>query len=368
MCGRIRGAALVAATGWALLAPPAMAAKPVPSPSLVANPARVCADADQLGYLNFDLILRNPGSQSLKVSELRAVVMDSKGEAIERRLIWQQSLALLGPDREVPAKGEALIFNPLLLRSASPGRRIRFEVEFEGRQPGAAPLSLTIVPEDCSSPVRMVSPVTGRLLVYDGYDVYSHHRRTGYGGPEDAALGLFDNFQRFGLDLVVVDRDGRFFTGSGERTDQWLGWGKPVRSVAEGIVAEVHDGQPDNVVVGTVDRWTERDLAKNPMTSYGNFVLIDHGHGEFTLSAHLRNGSVKVRKGQRVRARATIGEIGNSGASGGVHLHFERRSGPGIAGIATLPLALHEVTSKTRRDAVPGMPLVADSGDIFIAE
>ena len=79
------------------------------------------ADAGDLAYLNFDLIIRNPGAQELKVSELRAVVLDAKGQMIERRLIWQQSLGLLAPDRTVPAKGEAMIFNPILLRSAAAG-------------------------------------------------------------------------------------------------------------------------------------------------------------------------------------------------------------------------------------------------------
>ena len=336
-------------------------------PTMAANPERVCADSGDLAYLNFDLIIRNPGAEPLKISELRAVVLDARGQMIERRLIWQQSLALLAPDRDVPAKGEALIFNPLLLRSGAAGTSVRLEVEFEGHKPGTAPLSLTVTPQDCTSPVAMISPIAGRLLVYDGYDVYSHHRRTGYGGSEDAALGLTDNFQRFGIDLVAIDGQGRFFTGDGQTTGQWLGWGRPVRSVAAGTVAAVHDGQPDNVVIGTVDRWTERDLAKNPMTSYGNYVLIDHGQGEFTLSAHLQNGSVKVRKGQQVAAGAPIGAIGNSGASGGVHLHFERRSGPGIAGIRTLPPTFQGVEALSRGLAQPSGALAPDSGDVFVA-
>jgi hypothetical protein len=328
--------------------------------SLAANPARVCADTRQNSYLNFDLILKNPSSEKLSIAELRAIVFDRAGTMVERRLIWQQSLALLGAERTVPASGEVRIFNPFLFRTARPGSRIRFEVDFVGVAPGAMPLSLIVVPEDCTNRKRLVSPIAGRLLVYDGYDVYSHHRRSGYAGTTD-------NFQRFELDLVVVDEKGKFFTGDGSRVDQWLGWGRPVRAPAAGVVAAVHDGQPDNVVIGTVDQWTDRDIAKNPMTSYGNYVLIDHGDGEFTLSGHLRNGSVAVKKGDRVTSRQTIGQIGNSGASGGVHVHFERRTGPGISGMVTLPPSFHDVAIADGAPRRPKGAVAVDSGDVFTA-
>jgi murein DD-endopeptidase MepM/ murein hydrolase activator NlpD len=179
-------------------------------------------------------------------------------------------------------------------------------------------------------------PIRERVLVYDGFDFLSHHRRTRYDGMMKE-LGLTDNFQRYGVDLVVVDKTGHFFSGTGKKNSDWFGWGKPVHAAADGIVAATHNEQPDNEEVGTVDRWTDRSPKTNPMTSYGNYVLIDHGSGEFTVVGHLKQGSVRVQKGDHVTAGQIIGEIGNSGASGGIHTHFERRTGAGIAGIETLP-------------------------------
>lgn len=328
--------------------------------SMIVNPSRVCASSGDLTYPNFDLLISNPTSTELKINELRGIVLDSSGTVTERRLIWQQSLALLGADRVVPASGEAMIFNPLLFRTASVGSRIRFEVDFAGQAPASAPLSVTVTPEDCTNRIRLVSPIEGRLLIYDGYDLFSHHRRSRYGGE------LKDNFQRFGIDLVVVDEQGKLFKENGARAEQWYGWGRAVRAPAAGVVAAVHDGQADNVVMGSLDRWVDRDMNKNPMTSYGNYVLIDHGGGEFTIAAHLRNGSVKVKKGDRVSARQAIGSIGNSGASGGVHVHFERRTGPGIVGMRTLPPSFHDVTMVGRKRDLED-PVAVDTGDIFVA-
>jgi hypothetical protein len=334
--------------------------------TLKANPGRVCHNGRQPSYLNFDLMVANGTGEELTVQELRGFVSDARGEVVERRLIWQQSVGQLSPDRIIAPNSDGLIFNPLLFGRAKVGSRVRYEVELAGKS-GKHAASVTIVPQDCTNAYSLTLPVSGRVLVYDGYDLYSHHRRTGYGGPEDAALGTTDNFQRFGVDLVIVDELGRFNRGDGSRPDSWLGWGRPVRAAGAGIVTAVHDGQPDNQIIGDIDKWLDRDMTKNPMTSYGNYVLIQHAAREFSLVGHLQQGSVTVRKGQRVKQGELIGRVGNSGASGGVHVHFERRTGHGIAGIETLPpffdgLAVQGL-ERPLREAV-----AIDSGDIVISK
>lgn len=54
---------------------------------------------------------------------------------------------------------------------------------------------------------------------------------------------------------------------------------------------------------------------------YGNRVLIDHENGYKTLYAHL--SSIFVRPGQRVNRGDSVGKMGSTGRSTGVHLHFE---------------------------------------------
>lgn len=58
-------------------------------------------------------------------------------------------------------------------------------------------------------------------------------------------------------------------------------------------------------------------------SSYGNYVVVDHGNGYSTLYAH---ASTKlVRAGQRVSKGEIIARVGNTGNSTGNHLHFEVR-------------------------------------------
>lgn len=55
--------------------------------------------------------------------------------------------------------------------------------------------------------------------------------------------------------------------------------------------------------------------------SYGNMVLIQHENGMQTRYAHM--SSIKVSNGEYVKCGQTIGYMGSTGNSTGVHLHFE---------------------------------------------
>jgi len=57
--------------------------------------------------------------------------------------------------------------------------------------------------------------------------------------------------------------------------------------------------------------------------SYGQTVVVDHGHGFETLYAHLSGFAVTV--GDLVERGQTVGHMGASGRTTGTHLHYEVR-------------------------------------------
>jgi murein DD-endopeptidase MepM/ murein hydrolase activator NlpD len=68
---------------------------------------------------------------------------------------------------------------------------------------------------------------------------------------------------------------------------------------------------------------------------YGNKIVVDHQNGYRTVYAHL--SSIDVNVGQTVPKGSKIGEMGSTGDSTGVHLHFEvYRNGSLVNPLTTL--------------------------------
>ena len=74
----------------------------------------------------------------------------------------------------------------------------------------------------------------------------------------------------------------------------------------------------------------------------GHYVVVaGAGDDRDYVFMHLREGSIPVREGQRVRTGQRLGEVGNTGGSSGPHLHFEVWRGGWFSGgrpIDPLPL------------------------------
>lgn len=74
----------------------------------------------------------------------------------------------------------------------------------------------------------------------------------------------------------------------------------------------------------------------------GEYIVIDHHNGYYTLYAHLCPGCRAVKEGDYVEKGQVIGGMGMTGAATGIHLHFAIWSGfPYYGGTAQNPLAFY---------------------------
>jgi len=97
----------------------------------------------------------------------------------------------------------------------------------------------------------------------------------------------------------------------------------------DGVPLKGHNGIDFLTPVGTplvaVDKGVVVDAVLNDPGGFGNYVKIKHSWGE-SLYAHME--ALGVTAGQEVAKGEPIGVSGNSGFSGGPHLHFAIRMNP----------------------------------------
>ncbi len=70
----------------------------------------------------------------------------------------------------------------------------------------------------------------------------------------------------------------------------------------------------------------------------GNYVVIQHSDGNYTIYGHMYEGSILVKAGDSVEQGQVIGKMGSSGNSTGAHLHFMVREGQNISSATVDPL------------------------------
>jgi murein DD-endopeptidase MepM/ murein hydrolase activator NlpD len=122
--------------------------------------------------------------------------------------------------------------------------------------------------------------------------------------------------QSLGVDLIRVDTTGLRARGLRPADPSaYMGFGSRVVAPCTGPVIRAVDGLPDNLV----PRADREQMA-------GNHVIVRCGQFDIVL-AHLRQGTVKVSRGDHVTVGSPVGELGNSGNSDEPHLHVHAQRG-----------------------------------------
>jgi murein DD-endopeptidase MepM/ murein hydrolase activator NlpD len=117
---------------------------------------------------------------------------------------------------------------------------------------------------------------------------------------------------------------------------------QPIYAPTDGVVRASRNDIPDNEFEGKRIRYPQ--LPPGADEDLGNFVLIDHGNGEFSILPHMRIGTVRLKAGDRVHRGDVLGEIGFSGDAIFPHVHFALLSGPDIHSNEGVPCYFDHLT------------------------
>lgn len=114
-------------------------------------------------------------------------------------------------------------------------------------------------------------------------------------------------------------------------------FGAPVLAVADATVVQVLNGRRDHLTRTSLPALAWMMLIESPLREsagpswiVGNHVVLDLGDGTYAMYAHLKQGSVTVAAGDRVRAGQRIAACGNTGNSTESHVHFQLMDGPDL--------------------------------------
>jgi murein DD-endopeptidase MepM/ murein hydrolase activator NlpD len=155
--------------------------------------------------------------------------------------------------------------------------------------------------------------------------------------------------EEFAYDIWKIGEGGKTYAGKGTRFSDYFGYGAPVLASADGEVLEtIEDVREDTAAMRGPEETQEsylkrvlqdqaKRLAEGVRGIVGNTIIIGHGNGEFSIYSHLKPGSVRVKKGQRVKAGDEIAALGSSGNSTEPHLHFQVSDAPKALNAVGIP-------------------------------
>ena len=328
----------------------------------------------QQQIVNVDLLIRNRGAESYQLIALRLAVFDQHDRLEMEREIngngTPPALAIVG-DLALPAAGAIDLYQPFTTFDRSLDlSTMRFIVLFgkAGRNAAAVPLTaaatVTIdVHPKSYAPAPYCLPLAGLVVVHDGHDLLSHHRRFNLAHRLRADPTTAVSANLYGYDLMRTGPDGALYGGDLTRKENWFSYGVPVRAPESGTIVRSANNIPENTLDNTGNSHIPPSAETKDSNGFGNHVAILHSDGRVSWLLHMQPGSVTVHTGNVVHAGQVLGRIGFSGDSLFPHLHYNVTNAPTYPSQG-VPSYFHEFTAvlgSRRIDVSVGQ---IDTGDL----
>ena len=143
--------------------------------------------------------------------------------------------------------------------------------------------------------------------------------------------------ETFAIDWNRI-KNSKIYDGDGNKLEQHYAFGEQVFAVADGTVVSIQDGKRETTPNVPMKPGTKEDYG-------GNHVILQIAPNVFAIYLHLHPGSLTVKVGDVVKARALLAKIGNTGPSLGPHLHFSMADKPDFVAGRSLPVVFDSFTS-----------------------
>jgi hypothetical protein len=152
--------------------------------------------------------------------------------------------------------------------------------------------------------------------------------------------------QRYAYDFVVLDSYKLSFNKKANNINNYYCYNKGIISAQEGVIIKIVNNINDYKKVGNYSLdWKTKNVI-------GNHIIIKHNNGEYSLYAHLKKQSIKVKKGDNVEKGELLAYCGNSGRSTEPHLHFQIMKNPNFFFAKSLKIKFGNISDSNENEIV----------------
>jgi hypothetical protein len=284
------------------------------------NPVR---GVDNRFHLAYEIMIVNQGSDEVTLDSVRA---RSAGRKIGDKLVGPDLNGLLRVNGDlgpaIPPGGSARLFMDVdYKRKKDTPRRLThtFEMTLDPASGPDRTLEFGGVPTPVGQDraIRIAAPVRGKgWVAAQGCcnPIYAHRSAT------LSIDGTIHVPERFAIDFVQIDDQDRLFEGPLDELSSYAYYGARIYSSTAGKVVGIRDGLPEETPGSLPPDVTIQ-------TAGGNYVVVRADRDHYVFYAHLQPGSIRVEKGDTVKAGKVLGKLGNTGNTDGPHLHFHVMDG-----------------------------------------
>lgn len=308
--------------------------------SVVAEPVPVPA-TDGKTHLAYELQLTNMLGQDAMLTSVAAVAEDRTLLTLTGDQLAHWTRVVGAPDAPTGKLGpgqSALVWIDIPVQQSGPAdipTTLTHTVSFSVAKPSppllTATMTETLAPTKVQQrqPIAISAPLAGR----DWLDGNSCCEMTAHRMAVNPLNGGLWAAERFAIDYVQLQPDGRMVTGDPTKLTSYPYYGVDIRAVSDGPVVAVVDSLPDQVPGGNPSGLRLEEYG-------GNYIVQDIGNGNYAFYAHLKPGSVRVKSGEALTTGQIIAALGNSGNSSAPHLHFQVMNTPDPLKSDGLPFVL----------------------------
>jgi murein DD-endopeptidase MepM/ murein hydrolase activator NlpD len=182
-----------------------------------------------------------------------------------------------------------------------------------------AELSKNIAPSSASNPVKQ--PAVPNVIDKQQTELYLPFTGTWTvtaGSELRESTGQRNLLQQqYMCEFSGIDALGLRFKNGGKAREDYIGYGKEIIAPANGTVVEIIDGIFEN-----------SPGSRNPFAQIGNTIVIQHSSKEYSVLAFLKQGSIRVKVGDKITRGQVLALCGSSGNATEPALHYHLQDSP----------------------------------------